>query len=976
MRRLVWENKSNGQLCITIPKDSDINQGDIVEVKKSKIKEITYNGVVGDLFHYGHLYSLNFAKSISDYNVCGVLTDKAVESYRNKPIANLKERKSIFLSLKSVDRVMIQDNIDPTENLKKLHKEFPDAKIKLVYGSNWKNVPGSEYVKSVGGEIIQHPYYEKLSTFKIINKLIENKENFKDIKRFTSLIGESQKEDFYESKGNKTIVFSKANTLNKLKLLLKNSIVEDLFIFTITDWRNNKNNVLESIKNKFGHNQIVVRSSATQEDGIDKSMAGCFESILNVNSSDFKEIENAIKKVVDSYKNKMAESSFNQILVQKQTTDIIMSGVVFTRTLEKNAPYYVINYDNTTRDTSSVTSGREHKMLIISHFVKFYPDEFISLMKSIKEIESIIPQIPLDIEFAVKENGQVVIFQVRPLSVNLQSECNDEEIYNTVNLLKEKFNSLNIKKEHLSGNFTFFADMPDWNPAEIIGDNPNHLDFSLYNYIITGNIWHEARTSQGYYNVNPAKLVELFGNKPYVNVRHTFNSFTPASLSHGLREKLINFYLEKLKGNLELHDKVEFDVLYTIYDLTFDQRSRELLNAGFSLEEISEFKKALIELTNNLVNIESIDYDMFIVKSMNQEICGDSSIDKIKRAKILLDECKKKGTLQFSRLARLGFVAKILLHSLVKRCIINQKLSDDILESVQTVATKLSDDLKNINNLVSKEEFINTYGHLRPGTYDITSMRYDQQPQLLDNVTNSSDVLKKKLLTLNQEELNKITNVFKEEGLNFDGDYFFKFLKKAIEAREESKFEFTKGLSNAIELIALAGEQLGFTRQELAMLDVSEIFANYNDTDNLILNWKRSIANRQQERTLNENIILPSILIDKEDFDIIKQHAAKPNFVTQKKVEASIVNVDKIDGYIPNLRGKIVLIENGDPGYDWIFTRDIAALITKYGGVASHMSIRCAEFGIPAAIGCGEIFNQVREIKKATLDCEKKKIFW
>jgi len=247
---------------------------------------------------------------------------------------------------------------------------------------------------------------------------------------------------------------------------------------------------------------------------------------------------------------------------------------------------------------------------------------------------------------------------------------------------------------------------------------------------------------------------------------------------------------------------------------------------------------------------------------------------------------------------------------------------------------------------------------------------------LLDNVTNSSDVLKKKLLTLNQEELNKITNVFKEEGLNFDGDYFFKFLKKAIEAREESKFEFTKGLSNAIELIALAGEQLGFTRQELAMLDVSEIFANYNDTDNLILNWKRSIANRQQERTLNENIILPSILIDKEDFDIIKQHAAKPNFVTQKKVEASIVNVDKIDGYIPNLRGKIVLIENGDPGYDWIFTRDIAALITKYGGVASHMSIRCAEFGIPAAIGCGEIFNQVREIKKATLDCEKKKIFW
>ena len=49
-----------------------------------------------------------------------------------------------------------------------------------------------------------------------------------------------------------------------------------------------------------------------------------------------------------------------------------------------------------------------------------------------------------------------------------------------------------------------------------------------------------------------------------------------------------------------------------------------------------------------------------------------------------------------------------------------------------------------------------------------------------------------------------------------------------------------------------------------------------------------------------------------------------------------------------------MLIENADPGFDWIFGHQIAGLITKYGGVNSHMAIRCAEFGIPAAIGCGE----------------------
>ena len=76
-----------------------------------------------------------------------------------------------------------------------------------------------------------------------------------------------------------------------------------------------------------------------------------------------------------------------------------------------------------------------------------------------------------------------------------------------------------------------------------------------------------------------------------------------------------------------------------------------------------------------------------------------------------------------------------------------------------------------------------------------------------------------------------------------------------------------------------------------------------------------------------------------------------------------------------NLKNKIVLIENADPGFDWIFSQNIKALITKYGGVASHMSIRCAEFGIPAAIGCGEmIFNKIKTAQKAVLDCKAKRI--
>ena len=53
------------------------------------------------------------------------------------------------------------------------------------------------------------------------------------------------------------------------------------------------------------------------------------------------------------------------------------------------------------------------------------------------------------------------------------------------------------------------------------------------------------------------------------------------------------------------------------------------------------------------------------------------------------------------------------------------------------------------------------------------------------------------------------------------------------------------------------------------------------------------------------------------------------------------------------LNGKIVLLENADPGYDFIFSYNIKGLITEYGGANSHMSIRCLELGIPAIIGIG-----------------------
>ncbi len=176
MKKVVWSNKANGQLCVTIPKGSGMKEGDIVSLDKEKINSIVYTPVAADLFHYGHLRLLQKANELGDFHICGVLNDEALQSYKGSVVANLSERKSIISNLRCVDMVMVQGSLDPTENLKKIHEQFSNAKIILVYGSNWKDVPGAEYIRKINGKIVQPPFYNKLSAENIIKKISKYKE--------------------------------------------------------------------------------------------------------------------------------------------------------------------------------------------------------------------------------------------------------------------------------------------------------------------------------------------------------------------------------------------------------------------------------------------------------------------------------------------------------------------------------------------------------------------------------------------------------------------------------------------------------------------------------------------------------------------------------------------------------------------------------------------------------------------------------
>jgi len=131
---------------------------------------IVYSYVVGDLIHRGHLRALQQAKALGNYLIVGVLTDEATMAYKRRPIIPFEERAEMVANLKCVDRVMKQEALDPTENLKKIHSDI------LVHGDDWEDdFPGAKYMRSIGKQTTRTKYYAGQSTTAIIEKIRSNR---------------------------------------------------------------------------------------------------------------------------------------------------------------------------------------------------------------------------------------------------------------------------------------------------------------------------------------------------------------------------------------------------------------------------------------------------------------------------------------------------------------------------------------------------------------------------------------------------------------------------------------------------------------------------------------------------------------------------------------------------------------------------------------------------------------------------------
>jgi phosphoenolpyruvate phosphomutase len=126
-----------------------------------------YVGLSADLLHHGHMNILAIARQLGEVTV-GLLTDKAIASYKRLPALGYEERKAIVENIKGVQKVVPQETLDYVTNLKRFRPDY------VVHGDDWRTGPQRETRERVidalnewGGKLVEPEYTPGISSTKL-----------------------------------------------------------------------------------------------------------------------------------------------------------------------------------------------------------------------------------------------------------------------------------------------------------------------------------------------------------------------------------------------------------------------------------------------------------------------------------------------------------------------------------------------------------------------------------------------------------------------------------------------------------------------------------------------------------------------------------------------------------------------------------------------------------------------------------------
>ncbi|MFE4948942.1 PEP-utilizing enzyme [Leifsonia sp. NPDC056665] len=741
---------------------------------------------------------------------------------------------------------------------------------------------------------------------------------------------------------------SKAQTLERIA---RESSCRVLPIHRITysDWCLNRNLESRRAIARFEGSLMIVRSCATVEDGRDNSHAGEFDSVLNVSEA---ELNIAIDRVFRSY-GSVAE--LDEVLIQPMASNLVCSGVAMTCDPLTGAPYFVVNYQEGS-NTEAVTAGHQTSSWSMLQGRDIDLPELASrVVDALEDLMAVTNERHLDVEFGVDTDLEVIVFQVRRIttvdSSRRATQRRDARLTKAVDRAFVQYRTAQRHARHLGFDRSLLGVMPDWNPAELIGLKPRPLAFSLYESIITSDAWAVGRYRLGYKNLRAVPLMHRVGGTPYILVAASLLSFVPDQVPEGTARQIVDVAQEHLRAAPELHDKVEFAVMPTCFKPSLRSGEWRDRFAPISDQEWTKYLEELLRLTNDVIGDERVMLSAPMraakledaAKRMRSEVDGsESTVDAV----ALLRAARVHGTELFSEVARAAFIATDILTDLEKTEVLAEGTLDGIVGRASTIGSRLVED----HSALSVEDFLLRHGHIRPGTYDVTVPRYDAAP-------NSYFHREARTLAAAPRDENQpsedIDRVLADAGYTFSWEQLVAFARVAIALREEVKHSFTKLLSDAMEILVRGGAGFDLGRDDVSFLTLADL-AHADEFPNQRPRFLTRAVDRNRKQWRHDLAVrLPHLLTEEREILFNEERVSRPTFVTQKRVQGRVRTPNDAE-----LQGSVIFIERADPGYDWLFTHDIAGFVTRFGGENSHMAIRARELDIPAVIGAGSQFER------------------
>ncbi len=132
-----------------------------------------YIGMSADLIHPGHMNIIKEAIKLGEITI-GLLTDKAIASYKRLPYMTYEQRKAVVENIKGVSKVVPQETLDYRPNLEKLKPDY------VVHGDDWREGVQAKTRQQVidtlakwGGKLVEVEYTKGISSTQLNNSLKE-----------------------------------------------------------------------------------------------------------------------------------------------------------------------------------------------------------------------------------------------------------------------------------------------------------------------------------------------------------------------------------------------------------------------------------------------------------------------------------------------------------------------------------------------------------------------------------------------------------------------------------------------------------------------------------------------------------------------------------------------------------------------------------------------------------------------------------